>query len=197
MRWNFEGVSVFAPFCVASHFLLRKAAAYFCWFCCRMCRNRQRGLNFGPIPCDWCPWAVASETLFYIKFHMYTLLYNFLFKSLSSSVWQRQTAVWLCGISRKRSDRRICSERIKSSQSLNSLCITVRQAEMLSLSLSKLHGRRARAIITWSTQFAWITCFFYGVCERVAEWNYPRRRVKKRVDGVFHLFSDTGGSKVT
>jgi len=134
MRWNFEGVSVFAPFCVASHFLLRKAAAYFCWFCCRMCRNRQRGLNFGPIPCDWCPWAVASETLFYIKFHMYTLLYNFLFKSLSSSVWQRQTAVWLCGISRKRSDRRICSERIKSSQSLNSLCITVRQAEMFSLS---------------------------------------------------------------
>jgi hypothetical protein len=58
---------------------------------------------------------------------------QFALQSLSSSVWQRQTAMWLCGISRKRSDRRICSERIKSSQSLNSLCITVRQAEMLSL----------------------------------------------------------------
>jgi hypothetical protein len=156
MRGHFEKVSVLRPF--ASHLISFSAeqAPIFADFAAECAGIASEGqILVQPHVTDAFE---LRETLFYIKFHMYTLVCNLLFESLSSSVWQRQTALWLCGISRKRSDRRICSERIKSSQSLNSLCITVRQAEMfslsLSLSLSKLHGRRARAIITWSTQFA-------------------------------------------
>lgn len=65
--------------------------------------------------------------------------------------------------------------RIKSSQSLNSLCITVRRvAEMCSLCANYMVKSTSHNYMLHTIRMNYLM-LFYAVCERVAEWNYPRR----------------------